>query len=280
MVRVSCLIPCRDGEQNIRDTIESLQAQTVTPFIVVTDDASTDSTPEILEKLGVPFVTYPHREPRSYARVPTLLNLAMRLTPKSDYYMISGDDCTYPPHYIEVLTNLMEAKHVDCASGYINKFNQTATPHGAGRILTHKLFAKVTPFVQNIGWESYMIYKARKMGLSATIFPIKFNHDREYTRHSTWTFGHSSYMLGNPLIFTLGRVVKVIIRREHKPLNAFAILLGHLEYIIRHPRRLDIAPFVDDFQRRRIANLIARKLSLRAYTRARKWVTEKWLESH
>jgi len=46
---VSCIVPVFNGERYLRDTLESILGQTYSPLeVIVVDDGSTDSTPEIV----------------------------------------------------------------------------------------------------------------------------------------------------------------------------------------------------------------------------------------
>ena len=94
---VTAIIASRDGEETLPATLRSLRNQTIPVEIVVADDHSLDSTPDILNKFGVTSIRYPRREPRNYHRVPHLYNLAWKYSPPSDYWMISGDDNVPPP---------------------------------------------------------------------------------------------------------------------------------------------------------------------------------------
>jgi glycosyltransferase involved in cell wall biosynthesis len=260
---VTVLIPCRDGESTLRATIKSLLNQTVKTFIVVADDASVDDTPKILKEFSetdrVHSVRYPRREPKNYARVPVLLNMAAKIAQESDFYMISGDDCFYPPDYISNLIEFMQRDKVELAAGFCGD-EIPAAPHGSGRVISAALFKEITPFPQSIGWESWMLYKTMSMGKKIAVYPIRFEHGRKYSLGSTWTFGHSAYVNGVPFIFTVLRSVKSLVLGTHTPINALSIVLGHLEYMLRKPEKLDCAKFTSNWHKWRIKQFIRSKL--------------------
>lgn len=263
MLDVAVLIPCRDGEKTLSTTIHSLLSQKVETFVAVADDASVDNTPRILEDYSktqkVRFIRYSKREPRDYARVPVLLNMLLAIAPSAYFYMISGDDCVYPPDYLRNLISLMQRDKVDLASGYhgFKDFEHLSQPGGSGRLVSAPLFRKITPLPSNIGWESWMIYKAQSLGRKTAIYPLRYEHKREYSFASTRTFGYSAYVNGVPFIFVLFRAVKSLILGIHKPINAISIPLGYLECMIKRPERLDSARFVESMHKSRIKETIA-----------------------
>src|SRR3990170_9021664 len=113
MVKASyvVVIPCKNGEETIGQTLQSILSQTIPPQkIIVVDDASTDRTPQILQKYPrVLTICLNHDLPRDFARVPKLINLMLRSISKPYIYiMISGDDSVYPRNYVEVLLNEFE----------------------------------------------------------------------------------------------------------------------------------------------------------------------------
>jgi len=100
------LIPCKNGEETIEQTLQSILSQTIPPKkIIVVDDASKDKTRQILQKYSeVLTIRLDHNLPRDFARVPQLINLmASRIGKPYSYIMISGDDSIYPKNYVELL---------------------------------------------------------------------------------------------------------------------------------------------------------------------------------
>jgi glycosyltransferase involved in cell wall biosynthesis len=267
--KVTVLIPCRDGESTLGRTLESLLAQTVKTDIVIANDASIDSTPKIIEKIKFTFpgriksVMYPRREHKSYSRVPILLNMAIKETnKKGQFVMISGDDSIYPLDYLEKLINHMRNDKVDISSGFINKYSSSEAPSGSGRVLSYTIFMMLIPFPENIGWESWMLYKAKSLGKKMRVYPVKFEHSKPYSYKSTWTFGQSAYLNGSPFIFTLARSLKAMILREHTPLNALSLIFGHMEYMLRRPQKLDTSEFVENMQKYRLKEAVMRPTGL------------------
>ena len=264
--KVSVLLPCRDGESTLRVTIESILNQTIKTYIAVADDASIDNTPKILKeqsKTGrVYTIRYPRRESRNYAKIPVLLNMLLDVIPQADFYMISGDDCFFPPEYLKKLILLMHNDDVDLASGChdVKNYKHLTLPSGSGRLVTASLFKKITPLPNSIGWESWMIYKAQSLGRKVSVYPVEFEHKREYSFGSTWTFGYSAYVNGIPFIFTLFRAMKSLFTGVHSPVNAVSIPLGQLEYILKRAEKLDCAPFVNSMYKQRINQYIIRVL--------------------
>jgi glycosyltransferase involved in cell wall biosynthesis len=213
--------------------------------IFVVDDHSIDRTPEILAKYPkVQAVRYPIRERRGYDRIGKLLNTAIEAIPKTQYYMISGDDTYFPPNYVEVMIKNMIKEGVSIASGYARKFNPKGAPEGSGRIFTAEIWSRLTPFSETIVWESIQFHKARYMGFKFKKYPVKKIHLRKHTKGSLRTNGHASYTLGNPLLWTITRVIKDIYTRNKKPRDASLQLIGHLEYMVLRKPKADIAKYV------------------------------------
>jgi glycosyltransferase involved in cell wall biosynthesis len=239
------VIPCRDGEKTLPQTLDSLLAQTVPIQILVANDASIDDTQMILKeyaKQGVISINYPTREPRNYARVPVLLNMLKPSEPDTPYYMVSGDDTVFTPSYIQRVTEKMKQNKTHIASGVSIQYKHRITnaPGGSGRIYTKETWNRVTPFYPNIAWESGALYKARMMGYETGLYNVEKSHINPQTPGSTWTFGHAAYLLGTPLSYTFLRVLNTIKNHDHPTWNAICILLGQLEYEYLRPERVDI----------------------------------------
>lgn len=260
MTKCSVLIPCRDGEAHLRATLASLTAQTVDVHITVIDDHSQDKTPEILADFPwVNVVRYPKREKKAHNRIGMLCNMALGVMPEADVYMVSGDDTEFPPDYIERVVVSMETDGVAIASGHARKYEPTGAPDGSGRIFTAEIWARITPFHESPAWESGPLLQAQFLGYEIKKYPVKKAHLRPKSQDLR-RFGHGAYTLGRPLWWTIGRVVKDIIRGNKKPIQALSILWGHLEYMIMRKPQVEYTDQVRDHARAR-AKRILRKVA-------------------
>ena len=264
----SVIIPSRDGEEHLETTITSLLNQTVRLAITVVDDHSIDRTPDILAEFSqVTVIRNPNREPKSHERIGRLLNLGRASMPLARFYMVAGDDTRFPRGYIRQVTDSMILDGVACASGHARNYQPTAAPDGSGRIYTAELWDRLMPFIESSGWESGMMLKARFMGYKLKKYPVKKHHLREYSGASARNDGYASWTLGNPLIWTVFRVIKVIWKKQRPPRRAIQILIGHLEYQLKGKPRVDFWREVraDKFEnlrrkRQRVKNYLKRKL--------------------
>lgn len=276
MVICSVLIPCRDGEEHLEATLQSLLAQTVSIDITVIDDHSIDKTEEILKKYPqVNTIRLKVREPKGYDRIGRIMNQGLNIAAKAPFYMISGDDTKFPPDYIERIIRLMKVEGISISSGHARGYKDTDAPDGSGRIFTAQAWESMTPFSENISWESGPLHKARFLGLKIKKFPVKKWHLRPYSNTSLRTFGHSSYTLGNPLLWTVTRVILEIIKRNKTPRMAMNILVGHIEFMIKRKPKEEMASLVYKVRMRRISrefiSLVIYRLIIKPLERLGLW---------
>lgn len=96
---VSIVLPTYNGEKHLREAIDSCLRQTYRNIeLVVVDDCSTDSAPEIVKSYTDPRVRYIRHEVNR--RLPEALNTGFRAT-KGDYLTWTSDDNYYAPDAIE-----------------------------------------------------------------------------------------------------------------------------------------------------------------------------------
>ena len=269
----SIIIPSRDGEEHIETTITSLLNQDVRVSITVVDDHSIDGAPGILSEFSqVTVIRNPVREPKSHMRIGKLLNMGRASMPPAQFYMISGDDTRFPPDYIARVTAGMNEEGVSLASGYARTFSKTGGPEGSGRILTAELWDRLMPFIEGSGWESGLMIKARFMGYSLGKYPVKKEHLRPFGSTTSRNDGYGSYTLGNPLIWVVQRVARMILKKQRPPRLAIQLLMGHIEYMIKRKPKADFAELVRVDRTRRIQRRIIYKFFVRPGRRIRAWL--------
>ena len=221
MTNYWCCLVCRDGEETIRETLDSIVRQTLPPsFIVVVDDGSTDHTQDIIAEVSREFpnlfVVKTHSKTRDIRRVPVLLNLGIRTARDlrraglPTYMMVSGDDNWLVPDYASSIIERMELMPgLAVASGSWLKGASRANqmPHGGGRFVR-------TSFMDGIGgqypvaygWETWILYKAMQKGLKVKNFgDLRYKHLRPYNPKNLAGWGRAMFSLGFPTIFVVLR---------------------------------------------------------------------------
>lgn len=240
MIFCSVIIPSRDGGENLEITLRSLLSQTVPVSIVVCDDHSDWDSQRILAKYPQVYVVRnPVREDKDHQRIGGILNMGWKSMTPAKYYMISGDDTFFPRDYIERVTGYMNLEGVSIGSGHARKYLKTGAPDGSGRIFTAELWIQLMPFIESSAWESGMLLKARFDGHLIQKYPVKKSHLRPYSLRGQRNDGYGSYTLGNPLIWTVLRVIKVVLRKQRTPRGALALLAGHVEYMVKRKPRVE-----------------------------------------
>ena len=107
---ITTTIPIRNGEQFLRQTLESVAAQTRKPDrVIVLDNCSTDSTPQIAQQFkGLPIEYI--RNPRDLGAFGNF-NRCLDFATETEYLQILHGDDVIAPRFYERMTRQLE----DCA---------------------------------------------------------------------------------------------------------------------------------------------------------------------
>lgn len=218
-------VVARNAAPHLSRTLDSLLGQRLKPDrIIVVDDGSTDSTRGILQNYerqhgaAVQVVTLPDRG-YDIRRVPANINRAWETATssnlKSDFFLVSGDDCSYSIRYAESLVSRMETDYkVVVASGRpssIRKPSREHSPSGSGRMISSKFWHAVgARYPVKAGWETWLLYAASEKGLKVVLFDdIVFDHIRPRgTKHQFVYWGAAMHTLGYHPLYALGRIAK------------------------------------------------------------------------
>ena len=216
------VVVTRNGADHLPRTLDSLFGQAEPPNrVTVVDDGSTDGTGDILRKYKelngtVRVLTKPDRG-YDIRRVPANINQAWTSNADltTDYFMISGDDCTYPTRYAASLLARMQAdRRLVVASGQLTSGGSQLrehSPSGSGRMVRSSFWRQVgSAYPLIAGWETWLLYKAAQRGFRVKLFDdLTYEHERPRgTVHQFVYWGAAMGTLGYHPLYAVGRIAR------------------------------------------------------------------------
>jgi hypothetical protein len=213
-------------------------------MITIVNDGSNDATREILSKyeqryLGsVKIVDLPDRG-YDIRRVPNNINVAWERSEvadlDTDYFMVSGDDCAYPPDYAATMVKRMDAdQSLVVASGTPSidgRILHEHSPAGSGRFIRCSFWREAGGmYPLKAGWETWLLYTAQERGQRVESFQdVIFRHVRPRgTGHQFAYWGAAMAGLGYHPLYAMGRIVKNAITQNASVQGTMNMLRGYV----------------------------------------------------
>lgn len=273
--------PCRNEAEFMRQTLDTMVAQTLPPALwVIVDDGSTDDTPAILAEYAekhdwIRIVPKPDRGHRAvgpgvieafYAGLETVSDLeSFDVISKLDL------DLALPPRYFEILMDRMAADaRIGTCSGkpYIRRGDTLVSERrsddmsvGMTKLWRRRCFDAIGGVVREVMWDAIDCHKARQLGWKAVSWDepeLRFEHLRPmgssqvsiYTGKRRHGFGQH-FMGTDPLYF----LATAGFRAVEPPylLGALSMIQGFFGAMIKGERQLDdpeLRRFIRAYQRR------------------------------
>ncbi|MDO8846602.1 glycosyltransferase family A protein [Methylicorpusculum sp.] len=248
--------PCRNESEYMRETLDSVVAQSVKPAKwIIVDDGSTDATPQILSHYmqqydWISVVTLPDRGHRAVG--PGVINAFYAgyetIRPKDYDYVCKLDlDLRLPPRYFELLISKMEANpRIGTCSGkaYIEHANGQLTPENHGdetslgmtKFYRVSCFKEIGGFVREVMWDGIDCHTCRMLGWIACSWDepdLRFVHLRPMGSSQQNIYvgrmrhGYGQYFMGTGFLYMLA---SAFYRLKEKPvvLGSLAMMWGWL----------------------------------------------------
>lgn len=268
--------PCRNEADVMRQTLDSVVAQTIRPAKwVIVDDGSTDATPTILAEYAarhdwIQVVTRQDRGKRAVG--PGVIEAFY-----AGYETINPDDYDYlckldldlrlPPGYFEGLMQRMEADpriatcsgkaYIEKNGGLENERHGDETSIGASKFYRVDRFKELGGFVRQVMWDGIDCHRCRMRGWIACSWDdpeIRFVHLRPMgsTQQSIYAgrmrHGYGQYFMGTGFLWM---VATAVFRIPEKPyvIGGLFILWGWLKSWIKGMPRYE-EPGFREFLRR------------------------------
>ncbi len=266
--RYVLISPCRNEAKFMRQTLDTVVAQSIKPALwVIVDDGSTDETPKILAEYAAQ---------HSWIRIVTRKDRGKRAVGPgvieafySGYETIRPDDFDYlckldldlrlPPRYFEELIQRMQADpRIATCSGkayvyegeeLVSERHGDETSLGMTKFYRVDRFQAMGGFVREVMWDGIDCHRARMMGWQACSWDtpeLRFVHLRPMGSSQTGMLtgrmrhGFGQYFMGTSAIYMLANAVN---RLNDKPyvIGAGAMLWGYFWSALRRkPRYGDV----------------------------------------
>ena len=253
--RFVLISPCRNEAKYMRQTLDSVIAQSVTPTLwVIVDDGSTDETPQILKEYAFrhAWIKVVTREDRGHRAVgPGVVDAFYSgyasIDPNSFEFLCKLDlDLRLPPRYFEILIDRMRQnpKIATCSGkAYVEENGeQVCERHGDDTSLGMTKFYRVScfkaigGFVREVMWDGIDCHRCRMNGWIACSWDepdLRFMHLRPEGSSQQGILvgrmrhGYGQYFMGTNFFYISASALSRINQKPYV-LGSIAILWGWL----------------------------------------------------
>jgi biofilm PGA synthesis N-glycosyltransferase PgaC len=265
IARYVLISPCRDEAAYMRETLESVIAQSLRPAKwVIVDDGSTDETPRILAEYArrhdwIEIVTLGDRGRRSVGPgVVEAFYAGYRTINPDDYeYLCKLDlDLRLPPRYFEILVARMAAdRRIATCSGkaYVEERGKLVperhgddTSLGMTKFYRVSCFKAIGGFVREVMWDGIDCHQCRMKGWIACSWDepeLRFVHLRPMgsSQQSIYVgrmrHGAGQYFMGTGFLYMAASAASRLNQRPYV-LGSAAMLWGWLASALQRKPRL------------------------------------------
>lgn len=262
--------PCRNEADYMRETLDTVVAQSVTPALwVIVDDGSTDATPAILADYAsrhswIRIVTRADRGHRAVGPgvIDAFYTGYNSIAPDNFAFVCKLDlDLRLPPRYFEILISRMQAEpRLATCSGkaYIEQAGHLeAERHGDEMSLGMTKFYRVTAFkeiggfVREVMWDGIDCHECRRNGWMARSWDepdLRFVHLRPMgsSQQSVYVgrmrHGFGQYFMGTGPVFMAASALSRVNQAPYV-LGSLAMMWGWLKSALRGAPRYGDAEF-------------------------------------
>ena len=276
--------PCRDEADYMRQTLDSIVAQSVRPTKwVIIDDGSTDETPQILAEYArqhdwIEIVTRGDRGRRAVG--PGVIDAFYAgfdtINPNDFEYLCKLDlDLEIPPTYFETVISEMEiSPRLANFSGkaYLREKDgrliseRLGDENAVGQIKFYRViaFKEIGGFVRQVSWDGIDGHMCRMKGWIARSEDrpeLRFIHLRQMgsSQHSIWVgrlrWGFGKYFMGSAIYYV---AAVALYRMFEKPyvIGGWGILWGYLKAMLGGAPRFENRVFRQFLRRFELQSLL------------------------
>jgi biofilm PGA synthesis N-glycosyltransferase PgaC len=278
--RYVLISPCRNEASYMRETLESVLAQSVRPVKwVIVDDGSTDETPVILREYAsrhewIKIITRQDRGRRAVGGgVIEAFYVGYETINVDDYdYLCKLDlDLRLPARYFEsLMARMIVNSRIATCSGkaylerdgrLVNEGHGDETSIGASKFYRVSCFKELGGFIREVMWDGIDCHRCRMRGWIACSWDdpdLRFIHLRpmgssqKSVYHGRLRHGAGQYYMGTSFIYMLANAVNRLSERPYI-VGSIVMLSGWLWSALRRRPRyedMEFRRFLRSYQRR------------------------------
>ena len=253
------VIPARNEERHLEKTLLAIRRQSIPPDkIIVVNDGSSDRTSEIAKKFADIVVELSDRGFNAIATsaISGVINQGlMRTSPDSEHILICGADAVLPEDFFEVISEAMKRDPMlVVASGRLegDQADERLPPRGT-RVVRADFWRETNGlrYPRALGWESWLVFKALEQGMKVKRIPHLITVAQRLPSKTkikkARSIGASMNNLGYFWVYAVGRAFRYFLS---DPKAGIEMLWGFLS--TRGMERMDVAPWVNDYQRKNL----------------------------
>jgi biofilm PGA synthesis N-glycosyltransferase PgaC len=278
--------PCRNEAEFMRQTLDSVIAQSVLPSKwVIVDDGSTDDTPRILAEYQAKYdwiavVTRRDRGRRAVGPgvIEAFYDGYASIVPDDYEFLCKLDlDLRLPPRYFEILIQRMSANpriatcsgkaYIEQGGDLIYENHGDETSLGMTKFYRVARFKEIGGFVREVMWDGIDCHRCRMLGWIACSWDepeLRFIHLRPEgsSQQNVYTgrlrHGYGQYFMGTGFLFM---AASAFYRMKEKPLilGGLAMLWGWLRSAFQGKARYPDAEFIRFLHRYQMRALVVGK---------------------
>ncbi|MGN6529572.1 MAG: glycosyltransferase [Burkholderiaceae bacterium] len=262
--------PCRNEADYMRETLDTVVAQTATPALwVIVDDGSSDDTPRILADYAArhPWIRVVTRKDRGHRAVgPGVIDAFYAgyetIVPTDFDFVCKLDlDLRLPPRYFEILMARMRAEprlatcsgkaYVEENGGLIPERHGDETSLGMTKFYRVSAFRDIGGFVREVMWDGIDCHECRRKGWIARSWDepeLRFVHLRPMgsSQQSIYVgrmrHGFGQYFMGTGFLYM---AASALLRTTQKPyvIGSAWMLWGWIKSALKGAPRYGDAEF-------------------------------------
>lgn len=268
--RYVLISPCRNEAQYMRQTLDTVIGQSVTPTRwVIVDDGSTDATPQILAEYArqhswIEIVTRADRGHRAVGPgvVDAFYSGYAAIHPQDYEFVCKLDlDLRLPPRYFEILMQRMAEDqliatcsgkaYVEQDGGLIPERHGDETSLGMTKFYRVSCFEAIGGFVREVMWDGIDCHQCRMKGWKACSWDdpeLRFVHLRPMgsSQDSIYTgrmrHGYGQYFMGTGFLFMAASALSRVNQRPYV-LGSVAMLWGWVKAALQRKPRYENPEF-------------------------------------